>query len=339
MFKQCYGEGITLNNNHTCDVFNCNDHIGTDSQNVTIADGYNHILDNNYSRAINGWSINKMLARLYDTSGRQSHLLWYNMSDDHSNLSDCSYDSKNIGDMRTVSLSLLNKSTFHNGRWVHIVYLQDPEMEVKGYYELVKDINESHCSLTGCGHLPEGYLKVLGTITCQILKIQHKDHQILTDINTNAKLAYDDYCQDLKTWQYYNCGYSTYMTQIIDQLAQNDAEHELKYDQANDHDTRDSDMVHSPVDQGSKTDSKVHIIPEPHGSKSKMDRSLVKDFNYPDKTMGYLAQGNTDFVFIGPDRQPIILDSVDTLLKIASMVRSTGQPNYKYARIPIKSGL
>ena len=55
--------------------------------------------------------------------------------------------------------------------------------------------------------------------------------------------------------------------------------------------------------------------------------------------MGYLAQANTDFAFIGPDRRPIKLDSVDTLLKVASIVRSIGQPDYKYARIPIESGL
>ena len=212
-------------------------------------------------------------------------------------------------------------------------------MEVKGYYELVKDINKSHCSLTGCGHLPEGYLQVIGSVNCQMLKIQHKDHQPLTDANTNARLAYNNYCQDLKTWQYYGCSYNIYMTQIIDQLTQNDAEYELKYEQINDPDLRDTDIVHSPIDQESKANSKDLIIPKPHVNMSKRDRSLAKDFNYPDKTMGYLAQANTDFVFIGPDRRPIKLDSVDTLLKIASIVRSTGQPNYKHARIPIESGL
>ena len=230
MSEQCCGEGITLNNIHTYDVFNCHDYIDVGNQNVVITDSYKHNLGNSYSKTTGDWSVNRMLAKLYDASGRQSHLLWNNMSHDHSNMSDCNHDDKNVGNIRTVSLIFLNKSTFHGNRWVDIVYIQDPEMEVAGYHELVTEINESHCSLTGCGHLSEGYLQVMGSVNCQILKIQHKDNQPLTDPNTNAKLAYDNYCQDLKTWQYYGCGYNTYMTQIIDQLAQNDAEYELKYE-------------------------------------------------------------------------------------------------------------
>ena len=30
----------------------------------------------------------------------------------------------------------------------------------------------------------------------------------------------------------------------------------------------------------------------------------IRDFNYPNKCTGYLAQDSTDFKFIGPDRQP-----------------------------------
>ena len=63
------------------------------------------------------------------------------MSLDHSNLSDCNYDDKNVGNIRTVSLIFLNKSISHGNRWVDIVYIQDPEMEVEGYHELVMEIN------------------------------------------------------------------------------------------------------------------------------------------------------------------------------------------------------
>ena len=103
MSEQCCGGGITLNNNHTCDVFNCHDHIYVGNQNVIITDSYKLILGNSYSKTTSEWSVNRMLAKLYDASGRQSHLLWNNMSDDHSNLSDCSYDDKIVGDMRTLS--------------------------------------------------------------------------------------------------------------------------------------------------------------------------------------------------------------------------------------------
>ena len=69
-----------------------------------------------------------------------------------------------------------------------------------------------------------------------------------------------------------------------------------------------------------------------------MSKSQARDFNYPDKKVGYLTQVQTDFTFIGPDREPVKLDSIDTLLNIANIIRDTGQPNYKYTRIPIESG-
>ena len=67
--------------------------------------------------------------------------------------------------------------------------------------------------------------------------------------------------------------------------------------------------------------------------------SQARDFNYPDKKVGYLTQVPTDFQFIGPDRELVEIGSIDTLLDIADIIRDTGQPNYKFARIPIKSGL
>ena len=70
-----------------------------------------------------------------------------------------------------------------------------------------------------------------------------------------------------------------------------------------------------------------------------MTKFRAKDFNYPDKRTGYLTQEQTDFSFIGPDREPVELNSIDTLLNIADIIRHTGQPNYKCARIPIKSSL
>ena len=60
---------------------------------------------------------------------------------------------------------------------------------------------------------------------------------------------------------------------------------------------------------------------------------------YPNKKFGYLPQADTDFSFIGLDREPVEISSIDTLLKVADCILSTGVPNYQAARIPIKSGL
>ena len=64
-----------------------------------------------------------------------------------------------------------------------------------------------------------------------------------------------------------------------------------------------------------------------------------RDFNYPNKKVGYLSQASTEFEFIGPDKEPVLIDSVDKLIKIANSIRSSGLPNYRGVRIPIKSGL
>ena len=75
---------------------------------------------------------------------------------------------------------------------------------------------------------------------------------------------------------------------------------------------------------------------------SSQDRDIprpIRDFNYPNKTVGYLAQENTEFDYIGPDRRPVAITSLLQLLDIADIIRSTGFPNYKVARIPISSGL
>ena len=74
-------------------------------------------------------------------------------------------------------------------------------------------------------------------------------------------------------------------------------------------------------------------------AKGHSDSKGVVDFNYPDKRIGYLNQAPTDFSFIGADREPIEINSIDKLLHVADIILDTGVPNYQMARIPIKSGL
>ena len=47
----------------------------------------------------------------------------------------------------------------------------------------------------------------------------------------------------------------------------------------------------------------------------------------------------TQFEFIGPDREVVSIRNADQYPDIARIVLNKGQPNYKQARIPIKSGL
>ena len=65
----------------------------------------------------------------------------------------------------------------------------------------------------------------------------------------------------------------------------------------------------------------------------------LSDYNIPTKKVGYLAMENTDFRFVGPDRPPVTIDSIDKCLQVANIIRNTGLPNYRMARIPLTSGL
>ena len=64
-----------------------------------------------------------------------------------------------------------------------------------------------------------------------------------------------------------------------------------------------------------------------------------REFNYPNKLTGYLAQEDAEFKSIGPDRQPVVISSIEQLMAIADIIRNTQVPNYKAARIPIQSSL
>ena len=90
------------------------------------------------------------------------------------------------------------------------------------------------------------------------------------------------------------------------------------------------------VDNG--TSNIVQACDERNTNNEKV-KNLITDFNYPDKKFGYLTQAATDFSFTGPDREPVEISSIDTFLKVANCILSTGVPNYRAARIPIKSGL
>ena len=63
------------------------------------------------------------------------------------------------------------------------------------------------------------------------------------------------------------------------------------------------------------------------------------DVYYPDKIFGHLVHEDNYVPFIGPDREPVETSTVEELVEIGDIVLSTGLPNYKGARIPLKSNL
>ena len=60
---------------------------------------------------------------------------------------------------------------------------------------------------------------------------------------------------------------------------------------------------------------------------------------FPGKTKGFINHIVSEFQFVGPDRVPVEITTVEQCIEIASIIRSTGAPNYQKARNPLVSGL
>ena len=65
----------------------------------------------------------------------------------------------------------------------------------------------------------------------------------------------------------------------------------------------------------------------------------VADTKIAGKNRGFLATTVKQFEFIGPDRCPQKLESILDYITAAKIIRTTGVPNYKQARIPVVSSL
>ena len=64
-----------------------------------------------------------------------------------------------------------------------------------------------------------------------------------------------------------------------------------------------------------------------------------RDIFFPNKSHGHLTFSSEYSAFIGPDRQPVVIENIHQYLSIAETIKVTGVPNYISARIPIKSDL
>ena len=77
----------------------------------------------------------------------------------------------------------------------------------------------------------------------------------------------------------------------------------------------------------------------PHGIRAHIGQDTHPGVSIPSKRVGFLNHSPEKFQFIGPDRAPITVSSIDKCLQIASVISDTGVPNYVKARVPLVSGL
>ena len=337
---KCYdGDGVKLNNNVICESFTVKDFMSDYDYEVLTNNCSAESIHENQSLKNTQCLVNRTLAKLFNSEGVHSHTLYLDTLDEYSCKLDCNRDVLYNSD---ISLQLLNKKIYYNKEWEYVVYLKDVTGQLTGYYLLLLGSSGEGCNIICCTHPPEGYLQVLQVATYQTLVVPTVSmlSRSGSNFDQNPKLTYDNYCKDLQVWQSHNCDYGTYLNNIIDTLIENEDQKIKNQDQdhidimTNKITCEISSMTkQSNIDLGSVGPSNTNI------RVSSVSKLKATDFNYPDKKVGYLTQVNTEFSFIGPDREPVELDSVDTLLRVADIIKDSGQPNYKFARIPIKSGL
>ena len=155
--------------------------------------------------------------------------------------------------------------------------------------------------------------------------------------------------RDCKAYYEYHMSYEQFVDRLIltlierqDKLSAHEVNNEHVYPR-NEPEISICDNILAPTEDNALTDETtaipdagMSILADVHTG---CNSSAVTDFNDKNKTRGFLYLEETDFEFIGPDRDLCEYKNIDQVIKVAEMIKETGLPNYKQARLPIKSDL
>ena len=281
-------------------------------------------------------SVNRMFIKVHDSEGLPSHMLSLLAVEEHRGIL-----GHNISQNHPIraKLSILGHVMVANGHRANVAYVHDQTVEgVGGYYYLIENVQGLTYSLFHCAHPPEGYLEVIAMMNCYIIQLQCYNDTRGHSIEDAPELVYDNYLKDLHSWKNHGCSYESRVADMIDEIIDKANEAMLDTDRV---DTMDTLLEVTPSDNNpDKTACRSHDLTR-SVNRISVDgaQDARHDFNYHDKEVGYLSLSATDFEFIGPDKEPVCIDSIEKLIPIANSIRASGLPNYRAVRIPIKSGL
>ena len=278
---------------------------------------------------------------VYNHRQEMSFTIMINDQTDVDAMDNAKYDEAGRKDGHGQYLHIFEQEVWFDNQWAKICYIRSTlDPKISGFYICVRDTSGYIQHLVHHSAPILGMLTVINTFDILIGKVRIQNGDNSEHVSNNPTLAYDNYCKDIQTFDRYKCTYEAHITNIIDELmlaADFDPKVEVK--QLTQKSTHGEDFqkgIPPTIDTSSNNIANLY-------DKKSMDKdmveNLVTDYNYPDKKFGYLTQAATDFSFIGPDRETVDISSIDTLLKVADCILSTGVPNYRAARIPIKSGL
>ena len=239
-----------------------------------------------------------------------------------------------------MNVSFTNYWGTHSGLQGVVVYIHKNAAGLSGgFYIWVVNYEESVSLIPFNGVL--GYLHISHTLQLGFLDsttIKYHTNQE----GWEAKSVYQDFYKDRACLEHHGCSYTDYIIQIIDKLVEQmeegsaDASADLQQVEAR---YRDHHIDSFVSDCSREVSASNQVAEHVKNATSSTRCCTIRDFNIQSKTVGYLALESTDFEFIGPDRLPVSINSIETCLRVADVILSTSKPNYCEARIPILSGL
>ena len=222
-----------------------------------------------------------------------------------------------------------------------LVYLHDNStFPNSGFYSLLGRMDGIMLLYTHSGPLP-GYLTVISSCMLYVCFDNFTNvEKITTQEKAQARVVFDNFKKDKLYMNCVNMTYDQYMTDIIDNMI---AQQEKAIDDMGSH-VLPWEQTPLVSDLRSEchdvcVDAVVPSILRNLDDNSEFGKDLISDPMFPDKEKGFINHVISEFQFIGPDRAPVEITTVEQCIEIANIIRSTGVPNYREARIPLVSGL
>ena len=221
-----------------------------------------------------------------------------------------------------------------------IVHLIDHSNALdNGFYFLYRT-NEAEARITKCHTCPELPLSVIRVHENITVHYGHTvSYQKLGVNDSNkARMAHEIFYKDIHCFESYETSYTEYIKDIIDKLILMQDVNNSLYDYG---DTALVDIIHA------SNTTNTYTNPDPDGTteadlnfcRATLPNDSLPDVNFPDKKWGFIVTEKNFFSFTGPDRPYPVIKCIQDFIDLAQMIRNTGLPNYRLARVPITSGL
>ena len=222
-----------------------------------------------------------------------------------------------------------------------LVYLRGYGTFKNGFYSLfMSNIDGSMSLHTHSGPSP-GYLTVVfSCMLCVVFNNYINVEKITNQEKAQARVVFDNFKKDISYINCVNMTYDQYMDQVITSIISHQDKMISGMESQASLSEQPTCMHDSQLDyRDAFVDAVVPAMFENFDYCATDRYEDIGDPMFPRKTKGFISHIASDFEFIGPDRNPVSITTVEQCIRIAEVISSTGVPNYRGARIPLVSGL